>query len=65
MNKHALKAAHLLIDIALKEDVGDGDITTDNIVPAEVKRRAVMVAKSDGVSNQNHIRIQRSYYPDF
>jgi nicotinate-nucleotide pyrophosphorylase (carboxylating) len=49
MNKHALKAAHTLIDIALKEDVGEGDITTDNIVPAEIKRKAVMVAKSDGV----------------
>ncbi len=49
MNKHALKAAHTLIEIALKEDVGDGDITTDNIVPAEIKRKAKMVAKSDGV----------------
>jgi nicotinate-nucleotide pyrophosphorylase (carboxylating) len=49
MNKNALKAAHTLIDIALKEDVGDGDITTDNIVPAEVRRKAKMVAKADGV----------------
>lgn len=49
MNKNVIKAAHTLIDLALKEDVGDGDITTDNIVPAEVKRKAVMVAKSDGV----------------
>ncbi len=49
MNKHALKAAQTLIEIALKEDVGDGDITTDNIVPAEIKRKAKMVAKSDGV----------------
>ena len=49
MNKNALKAAHTLIDIALKEDVGEGDITTDNIVPAEVRRKAKMVAKADGV----------------
>jgi len=49
MNKHALKAAQTLIEIALKEDVGDGDITTDNIVPAEIRRKAKMVAKSDGV----------------
>lgn len=49
MNKHQLKSAHTLIDIALREDVGDGDITTDNIVPAEIKRKAIMVAKSNGV----------------
>lgn len=49
MNKHVLKAANLLIDIALKDDVGDGDITTDNIVPAETRRKAKMVAKANGV----------------
>ncbi len=49
MNKHALKAARTLIEIALRDDVGEGDITTDNIVPAEVRRKAKMVAKADGV----------------
>jgi len=49
MNKHALKAAHKLIGIALKDDVGDGDITTNSIVPAEIRRKAKMVAKADGV----------------
>jgi nicotinate-nucleotide pyrophosphorylase (carboxylating) len=49
MNKHALKAAHTLIEIALKDDVGDGDITTDNIVPAAIRRKAIMIAKADGV----------------
>lgn len=49
MNKNALKAARKLIAIALQDDVGDGDITTDNIVPAEIKRKAKMVAKADGV----------------
>lgn len=49
MNKHVLKAANLLIEIALKDDVGDGDITTDNIVPAESRRKAKMVAKASGV----------------
>jgi len=29
--------------------VGDGDITTDNIIPAEAIRKARMVAKADGV----------------
>jgi nicotinate-nucleotide pyrophosphorylase (carboxylating) len=49
MNKHVVKAARTLIDIALRDDVGDGDITTDNIVPASVRRKAKMVAKADGV----------------
>jgi nicotinate-nucleotide pyrophosphorylase (carboxylating) len=49
MNKKVKEAAHILIDLALKDDVGEGDITTDNIVPAEIRRKAKMVAKSDGV----------------
>ena len=49
MNRKVKEAAHILIDIALKDDVGEGDITTDNIVPAEIRRKAKMVAKSDGV----------------
>ena len=49
MNRKVKEAAHILIDIALKDDVGEGDITTNNIVPAEIRRKAKMVAKSDGV----------------
>jgi len=49
MNKHVIKAANILIDIALKDDVGDGDITTNLIVPATIRRKAKMVAKEDGV----------------
>lgn len=49
MNKKVQEAAKILIDIALKDDVGEGDITTDNIVPSEIKRKAKMVAKADGV----------------
>jgi nicotinate-nucleotide pyrophosphorylase (carboxylating) len=49
MNKHVIKAANILIDIALKDDVGDGDITTNLIVPAIIRRKAKMVAKEDGV----------------
>ena len=49
MNKHALQAAHTLIDLALKDDVGTGDITTNNIVPAAIRRKAKMVAKAEGV----------------
>jgi len=49
MNKKVREAAHILIDLALKDDVGEGDITTNNIVPSEIKRKAKMVAKTDGV----------------
>jgi nicotinate-nucleotide pyrophosphorylase (carboxylating) len=49
MNKNVRKAAHILIDLALMDDVGDGDITTNNIVPSETRRKAKMVAKADGV----------------
>jgi len=49
MNKHAVKAARKLIELALAEDVGDGDITTNNIIPAGIRRKAKMVAKADGV----------------
>jgi nicotinate-nucleotide pyrophosphorylase (carboxylating) len=49
MNKHAVKAARKLIELALAEDVGDGDITTDTIVPSSIRRKAKMVAKADGV----------------
>lgn len=49
MNKKVQEAAKILIDLALKDDVGDGDITTDNIVPSEIKRKAKMVAKAEGV----------------
>ena len=49
MNELELKAAQTLIELALTEDVGDGDITTDNIIPAESRRKAKMIAKADGV----------------
>ncbi len=49
MNRKVREAALILIDLALKDDVGEGDITTDNIVPSELRRKAKMVAKSDGV----------------
>jgi nicotinate-nucleotide pyrophosphorylase (carboxylating) len=49
MNELELKAAQTLIELALKEDVGTGDITTDNIIPAETRRKAKMIAKADGV----------------
>ncbi|MDX9882354.1 MAG: carboxylating nicotinate-nucleotide diphosphorylase [Prolixibacteraceae bacterium] len=49
MNDVELKAARVLIDLALAEDVANGDITTDNLIPASSRRKAKMVAKADGV----------------
>lgn len=49
MNKHVRKAANKLITLALIEDVGDGDITTNNIVSTGVRRKAKMVVKENGV----------------
>ncbi|HAQ19001.1 MAG TPA: carboxylating nicotinate-nucleotide diphosphorylase [Prolixibacteraceae bacterium] len=49
MNELELKAAQILIELALTEDIGEGDITTDNIIPAETQRNAKMVAKADGI----------------
>ena len=39
-----------LVQFALSEDVGTGDITTLNAVPAGVNARAVIVARADGVA---------------
>lgn len=49
MTNQELDAARTLIKLALQEDVSDGDITTDNIIPAESRRKAVMIAKAPGV----------------
>lgn len=49
MKESVRKAAHALIELALNDDVGTGDITTDNIIPAGTRRKAKMVAKADGV----------------
>jgi nicotinate-nucleotide pyrophosphorylase (carboxylating) len=38
-----------VIDYALKEDIGTGDITTDSLIPLDLQARATMVAKSAGV----------------
>lgn len=40
---------HRLIDEALKEDVGDGDQSTLCCIPADVKGKAVLKIKQDGI----------------
>jgi len=38
-----------LIEIALKEDIGKGDITSDNIIPKDKQAEADIIAKENGV----------------
>ena len=40
---------HDLIDSALAEDVGSGDVTTDTLVPADATGRATLTQKAPGV----------------
>jgi len=49
MNEAEIKAARVLINLALEEDVSTGDITTDNLIPASIRRKAKMVAKANGI----------------
>lgn len=49
MNAKEIEAAKTLIKLALEEDVATGDVTTDNLIPAETRRKAFMVAKAEGV----------------
>ena len=38
-----------IIDFALKEDIGESDITTDSLIPKERITRATMTAKDNGI----------------
>ena len=38
-----------LIDLALTEDIGSGDVTSEYFVPADVQAKAMMLVKADGV----------------
>lgn len=49
LNQSEKDAAQVLIGLALREDVGSGDITTDSLIPEYDRRVACMVAKEDGV----------------
>ncbi|MGR3294862.1 MAG: carboxylating nicotinate-nucleotide diphosphorylase, partial [Candidatus Bathyanammoxibius sp.] len=43
------KEIEQLIDMAIREDVGGGDVTTDSLVPEWLEARAEFVAKEPGV----------------
>ena len=41
--------AKIIVQLALAEDIGEGDITTDNLIPLRSRSKARLVAKADGV----------------
>ena len=49
MDEKTLRSAEVLIDMAFAEDIGDGDITTNNLINADDTKTANFVAKADGV----------------
>lgn len=49
MESKVLKSAEVLFDLAYAEDIGDGDITTNNLIPPGENKTAVLVAKEEGV----------------
>lgn len=40
----------LIIDNALREDIGSGDMTTELLFPGDTKCKAIIIAKEDGVA---------------
>lgn len=49
IDQKTLKSAEVLFDLAYAEDIGDGDITTNNLVPPETNKTAILIAKQEGV----------------
>lgn len=49
MKNTDLSYLHNLIDLALKEDIGTGDLTTNALIPDSMVSSATMVAKADGI----------------
>ena len=49
MEEKILKSAEVLFDLAYAEDIGDGDITTNNLVPPGSTKTARLIAKEEGI----------------
>ena len=51
MNNNGLdfESIKSVIDYALKEDIGSGDITTNSLIPNDLQTSATMTAKSSGI----------------
>lgn len=49
MDSKILKAAEVLFELAYAEDIGSGDITTNSLIQPAERKKAVFVAKENGV----------------
>ncbi|MCY1721278.1 carboxylating nicotinate-nucleotide diphosphorylase [Prolixibacteraceae bacterium Z1-6] len=49
MDEKTLKSAEVLFDLAYAEDIGDGDITTNNLIDPNQNKTAQLIAKEEGV----------------
>lgn len=49
MDTKTLESGKVLFDLAYKEDIGEGDITTNNFIPQGEIKTARLVAKADGI----------------
>ncbi|MFW5822135.1 MAG: carboxylating nicotinate-nucleotide diphosphorylase [Tangfeifania sp.] len=48
MDEKTLKSAEALFELAYAEDIGEGDITTNNLVPPGSGKKAILIAKEEG-----------------
>ena len=49
MDEKTLKSAEVLFELAIAEDIGEGDITTNNLLPPHTKKTAALLVKEEGV----------------
>ena len=49
MDEKTLNSAEVLFDLAIAEDIGEGDITTNNLLPPHTKKTAILLVKEEGV----------------
>ncbi len=48
-NSYCMSYTDDLIEIAIKEDIGDGDHTSLSCIPSEAKGKAILLVKEDGI----------------
>ncbi|MEN8115745.1 MAG: carboxylating nicotinate-nucleotide diphosphorylase [Bacteroidota bacterium] len=49
MDEKTIESAEILFELAYAEDIGEGDVTTNNLIPQGERKTARLVAKEDGV----------------
>ncbi len=60
-----------LIQLALTEDIGSGDITSNSVIPESAKAEALIISKSDGIiagvdiACQVFHAVDKTIYPEF